>query len=85
MNPLLPPDQDCTEIRLLRSLAELNYRLLTNRDPNRRTQLRETMEVLRQELVKMVENFPIYSESEVQEAQTSPGLMPHGVIASRHC
>jgi hypothetical protein len=79
MHPEL--DNDCTEIRLIRSLAELNFRLLRTRDPNARTHLRETMQVLRQELIKLVENFPIYSESEVKEAQATPGLMPLGATA----
>ena len=71
-------ERDSAEIRLMRSIVELNHRLLHAPSASERTALRATITVLRAELVKLIEAMPIMSEDEVVRASTaqSMGLMP---------
>ena len=71
-------ERDSAEIRLMRSIVELNHRILHTSSAGERTALRATITVLRTELVKLIEAMPIVSEDDVARANTvqSMGLMP---------
>lgn len=71
-------ERDTPEIRLMRTIVELNHRILHTQSADERTALRATLTVLRAELVKLIESMPIMSEEDVVRASTaqSMGLMP---------
>ena len=71
-------ERDTPEIRLMRTIVELNHRILHTPSFDDRTALRSTVTVLRAELVKLIEGMPIASEEDVKRAHTaqSMGLMP---------
>jgi len=71
-------ERDSAEIRLMRSIVELNHRILHTSSAGERTALRATITVLRTELVKLIEAMPIVSEDDVARANTvqTMGLMP---------
>ena len=69
-------ERDSAEIRLMRSVVELNHRILHTPSANERTALRTTLTVLRAELVKLIEAMPIFSEDDVARASTVHGLSP---------
>ena len=71
-------ERDTPEIRLIRTIFELNHRILHTQSAEERTSLRATISVLRGELVKLIESMPIMSEEDVVRANTaqSMGLMP---------
>ncbi|HNN97054.1 MAG TPA: hypothetical protein PKI03_32520 [Pseudomonadota bacterium] len=59
---------ESAESRLFLSLMELCSRVAICRDPKDRARLRATIDVLRQELVKLIENLPVPTEAEIEEA-----------------
>ena len=71
-------ERDTPEIRLMRTIVELNHRILHTPSSDDRTALRSTVTVLRGELVKLIEGMPLASEEDVKRANTaqSMGLMP---------
>lgn len=71
-------ERDTPEIRLMRTIVELNHRILHTPSAEERTGLRTTISVLRGELVKLLESMPIMSEEDVVRASTAQGmgLMP---------
>lgn len=71
-------ERDTPEIRLMRTIVELNHRILRTPSAEERTTLRSTLTVLRAELVKLIESMPIMSEEDVVRASTAQGmgLMP---------
>lgn len=71
-------ERDTPEIRLMRTIVELNHRILHTASPDERTALRATVTVLRGELVKLIESMPIVSEEDAKRAMTAQGmaLMP---------
>lgn len=69
-------ERDSAEIRLMRSIVELNHRILHTPSTGERTALRTTVTVLRAELVKLIEAMPIVSEDDVVRASTVHGLSP---------
>ena len=69
-------ERDSAEIRLMRSIVELNHRILHTPSAGERTALRTTITVLRAELVKLIEAMPIVSEDDVARASTAHGLSP---------
>ena len=69
-------ERDSAEVRLMRSIVELNYRILRTPSPSERTALRMSITVLRAELVKLIEAMPIVSEDDVERASTLHGLSP---------
>ncbi|MFO0575350.1 MAG: hypothetical protein U1A78_15265 [Polyangia bacterium] len=69
-----PEDRDTPEIRLMRTIVDLNYRILRTQSPDDRTALRTTITVLRSELVKLIEAIPIFSEEDARRASTAQGM-----------
>lgn len=71
-------ERDTPEIRLMRTIVELNHRILHTPSAEERTALRTTITVLRTELVKLIDSMPIMSEEDVVRASTAQGmgLMP---------
>ena len=71
-------ERDTPEIRLIRTIFELNHRILHTASADERTALRATITVLRAELVKLIESMPIMSEEDVVRASTAQtmSLMP---------
>ena len=69
-------ERDSAEIRLMRSIVELNIRILQTPSASERTALRTTISVLRGELVKLIEAMPIMSEDDVTRATTLQGMSP---------
>ena len=71
-------ERDTAEIRLMRTIVELNHRILHTPSAEDRTALRATVTVLRSELIKLIESMPIMSEEDVVRASTaqSMSLMP---------
>jgi hypothetical protein len=69
-------ERDSAEIRLMRSVVELNHRIWHTPSASERTALRTTLTVLRAELVKLIEAMPIFSEDDVARASTVHGLSP---------
>lgn len=71
-------ERDTPEIRLMRTLVELNHRILHTPSADERTALRSTVTVLRAELVKLIEGMPIVSDEDAKRASTAQGmsLMP---------
>ncbi len=69
-------ERDSAEIRLMRSIVELNFRILQTPSASERTALRTTISVLRAELVKLIEAMPIMSEDDVTRATTHHGMSP---------
>lgn len=71
-------ERDTPEIRLIRTIFELNHRILHTQSAEERTALRATITVLRAELVKLIESMPIMSEEDVVRATTAQtmSLMP---------
>lgn len=71
-------ERDTPEIRLMRTIVELNHRILHTPSADERTVLRSTVTVLRAELIKLIETMPIMSEEDVKRASTAQtmGLMP---------
>lgn len=67
-------ERDTPEIRLMRTIVELNHRILHTASPDERTALRATVTVLRTELVKLIESMPIVSEEDAKRALTAQGL-----------
>lgn len=64
-------ERDTPEIRLMRTLVELNHRILRTQSATDRTALRTTITVLRAELVKLIEAMPIFSEEDARRASTA--------------
>ena len=60
----------------MRSIVELNYRILRTPSASERTALRTSITVLRAELVKLIEAMPIVSEEDVVRASTVHSLSP---------
>jgi len=58
----------------MRTIVELNHRILYTSSPDERTSLRTTLTVLRAELVKLIESMPIVSEEDARRAMTAHGL-----------
>lgn len=75
MTPFQHPENDTPEIRLIRTINGLCYRLLYIQEPAARTELRGIISTLRTELAKLVEAMPIPSEEHVRQAQEHGGLM----------
>ena len=75
-------ERDSAEIRLMRSIVELNIRILQTPSASERTALRTTISVLRGELVKLIEAMPIMSEDDVTRATTLQGMSPMLISAS---
>lgn len=73
-----PEEYETPEIRLMRTIVELNHRVLHVQSAEERTALRATITVLRVELVKLFESMPIMSEDDVVRASSAQnmGLMP---------
>ena len=69
-------ERDSAEVRLMRSIVELNYRILRTPSASERTALRTSITVLRAELVKLIEAMSIVSEDDVARASTVHGLSP---------
>jgi len=71
-------ERETPEIRLMRTIVELNHRILHTPSPADRTALRGTITVLRTELLKLIESMPIVSEEDAKRASTAHGvgLMP---------
>lgn len=69
-------ERDSAEIRLMRSIVELNIRILQTHSATERTALRATITVLRAELVKLIEAMPIMSEDDATRATTLQGMSP---------
>ena len=71
-------ERDTPEIRLMRTIVDLNHRILHTPSAEERTALRTTITVLRAELVKLIESMPIMSEEDVVRTSTAQGmgLMP---------
>lgn len=71
-------ERDTPEIRLMRTIVELNHRILHTPSADERTALRATITVLRTELVKLIESMPLMSEEDAMRASTAQGasLMP---------
>lgn len=67
-------ERDTPEIRLMRTIVELNHRILYTASPDERTALRTTLTVLRAELVKLIESMPLVSEEDARRAMTGQGL-----------
>ena len=82
-------ERDTPEIRLMRTLVELNHRIFHTPSADERTALRSTITVLRAELVKLIEAMPIVSEEDVVRASTvhslSPMLIGAGTPRGRVC
>lgn len=76
MTPL-HPESETAEIRMLRCMQDLNVRLLSTESAPQRESLRATIEVIRTELLKLVTDFPVYSEEEIaclRQRHLAPGL-----------
>ena len=73
-----PEEYETPEIRLMRTIVELNHRVLHVQSAEERTALRATITVLRTELAKLIESMPIMSEEDALRASTAQGgsLMP---------
>ncbi len=67
-------ERDTPEIRLMRTIVELNHRILHTPSADERTALRSTITVLRAELVKLIEAMPIVSEEDAKRASTAQGM-----------
>ena len=52
-------ERDSAEVRLMRSIVELNYRILRTPSASERTALRTSITVLRAELVKLFSNAQV--------------------------
>jgi hypothetical protein len=74
MIPFQHPENDTPEIRLIRTINDLCYRLLYTQEAAARTELRGTISTLRTELAKLVEAMPIPSEEHVRQAQERGGM-----------
>lgn len=61
-------DSETTEIRLLRSIIELNARIMMAPTLERRTLLRGTAHALRTELLNLIQQIQIPDESDVAMA-----------------
>lgn len=73
-----PEEYETPEIRLMRTIVELNHRVLHTQSTEERTALRATITVLRVELVKLIESMPIMSDDDVVRASSAHNmaLMP---------
>lgn len=73
-----PEEYETPEIRLMRTIVELNHRVLHTQSAEDRTALRATITVLRVELIKLIESMPIMSEDDVVRASSAQNmaLMP---------
>ena len=71
-------DRDTPEIRILRTLYDLNARLLGSQSVEERTVVRSTIVTLRTELLKLIEAMPVTSEEDVRLYQTTTrvAMMP---------
>ena len=58
----------------MRTIVELNHRILHTPSPSDRTALRATSSVLRTELLKLIESMPIVSEEDAKRASTAHGV-----------
>ena len=67
-------ERDTPEIRLMRTVVELNHRILHTPSADERTALRSAVTVLRMELVKLIDTMPIISEEDVRRANTAQGM-----------
>jgi hypothetical protein len=67
-------EQDTPEIRLIRTINDLCYRLLYTTEASARTELRGIISALRTELGKLVEAMPIPSEEQVRQTQERSGM-----------
>ena len=68
-------ERDTPEIRLMRTVIELNHRILHTASPDERTALRASITVLRAELIKLIESMPIFSEEDAKRACTAQGMV----------
>lgn len=80
---MMPPtmERETAEIRLLRTIDDLNHRLLLTREATDRTAIRASIAVLKAELLKLIEAMPILSEAEIAQAQKHLP-MHHSVLQS---
>ena len=62
------PEMDTAEIRLLRAISELSARLFRC-EPGQRDALRETIQVLKRQLLKLIDELPVPSDLDIQRAQ----------------
>ena len=62
-------ERDSAEIRILRAIDDLNFRLLNVPTAETRTELRERIVTLRAEVVKLIEAMPILSEDDILRAR----------------
>lgn len=67
------PDLDTAETRLLGAIVELTTRLLNCSDLIQRQNLRDHITVLRAQLVKLIEQMPIYSDIEIERMERERG------------
>lgn len=67
-------ERDTPEIRLMRTLVELNHRILHTPSADERTALRTTITILRTELIKLIEVMPIFSEEDARHAAAAQGM-----------
>jgi len=67
-------ERETPEIRLMRTIVELNHRIFHTPSPDDRTALRATITVLRTELLKLIESMPIVSEEDAKRASTAHAL-----------
>ena len=67
-------ERETPEIRLMRTIVELNHRIFHTPSSDDRTALRATITVLRTELLKLIESMPIVSEEDAKRASTAHGM-----------
>ena len=67
-------ERDTAEIRILRAIEDLNFRILNVTTEDERTNLRGSIVALRAEVVKLIEAMPIVSEDDVRRARAQQGL-----------
>lgn len=85
---MMPPDPDTAETALYRVIAELNRRLLFIDSQEYRSTLREIIENLRTQLVKLIESTPTYSDTDIQRMRArnelgGPGVLVPGPLPPR--
>ena len=77
-------ERDTAEIRILRAIEDLNFRIMNVTTEDERTNLRGSIVALRAEVVKLIEAMPIVSEDDVRRARAQQG-MATAPMAIRGC
>lgn len=67
-------ERDTAEIRILRAIEDLNFRIMNVTTEDERTNLRGSIVALRAEVVKLIEAMPIVSEDDVRRARAQQGM-----------